>query len=306
MGEARAAVWSPAQSGLWLPTDAKYGGGIVITQGVVGLVKEDNFTRADSDTVGGDWLERRGDFDIVSNHVRNSGTDGCWMYNQTVAARVEYFMQARIRWSSATIHGSIGFLRFAAGPAEDGYTLFMDDQFNKILLNDWTAGSVSLLDESAVAMVVDTWYDDLQMYVAAGVQEAYFKGDGVGVRASATDTDHDAVSKEPIIGKLSGSSNNDFDNSIICLSKNIIVTGLTTGWKAKVVNAAASVVAEATESSGTATIDASLFDAATERVPLGGWPTLQITDGSDVEQGVWDSGDGGFVGVYPGDEYALA
>jgi hypothetical protein len=80
---------------------------------------------------------------------------------------------------------------------------------------------------------------------------------------------------------------------------------MPSGYKAKVVNAGASVVAEATESGGTALVDCSRYEeentgaGATEIVPLGGWPTFIVTDSSDVTQATFSGA------VYPGDVYSF-
>lgn len=276
-----------------------------IAQTVFGLAKEDDFDRADSDTVGADYTERVGDFDILSNFVRHPSSSSAagWLEVTGLTARVEWFMQVANRWQFNSVHSHFGFADWNGG-SQNGYALMLDDAPNLIQLRKWTAGAPADLGSNASeTMATGTWYSDGQMYVKAGAQEAYFKAGGTGSTVSAADTAHDAVSKRPFIHKLSSFSNNDWDDLIVCLSKNIVVSSLATGWKAKVRNAADAVVAEATESGGTATIDASLFGSATERVPSGGWPVLQITDGADVEQGTYDVGSPTFAGIYPGDKY---
>ena len=276
-----------------------------MTQSLVGLVQEDDFNRADSDTVGTGWSELEGDFDILSNVLRAQTINRALVENTTRAKAVEWFQQACVWWSNATQHAELAFIDYQAS-AEDGYGMVIDDGNSLIELFEYNAGSRTSLGVSAAeTMNSSTFYCDCQFYKRAGVQEGYFKGAGSGVTISASDTTHDAKDVAPMFVRWFGSLNHQqYDDSIICLSKNIVVTSLPTGWKAKVRNGADAVVAEATESGGTATIDASLFGGATERVPLGGWPVLQVTDGADVEQNRWENTNPGFAGVYPGDSYA--
>ena len=277
----------------------------LLTQDVVGLVQEDDFNRADSDTVGTGWNELEGDFDIVSNRLQAQVVNRALVENTTRAKAIEWFFQSTMRWTGTGEHAQIGVLDYQAS-SEDGYGLLLQDDAGNIQLQKYVNGTRSDLGSpTSEAMSTNTDYPKCQLYVKAGVQEGYFQGDGAGATVSAADTTHDAQLKAPVFIRWTGSISHTqrYEECVICVSKNIIVRNLPTGWKAKVRNAADAVVASATESGGIATIDASLFGSATERMPLGGWPTLQITDGADVEQGRWDLGSIGFVGVYPGDEY---
>ncbi len=275
-----------------------------MTQTVVGLVQEDDFNRADWVVPGPGWVQRDGDNDIVSNFLRSMvGTS--YLENDTGAAALEWFAQVSVRWSHWVFNSGLGFADYNAG-SENGYLIRLEDGQNRIRLERWVNGSSTLIKSlNGVSMSTDTWYPDFQFYIKDSAQECYFKGDAASGTVSDTDSTHDGVLKLPYLRSMAGAPNTgDFDDAIICLTKSLVVTGLSAGWKAKILNASATVVAEAVESGGVATIDASLFGGATERVAPGGWPVLSVTDAADLELKRWDSANAGFVGVYPGNQYA--
>lgn len=148
------------------------------------------------------------------------------------------------------------------------------------------------LDSAAATIAVDTDYP-VQLYVADGVQQAW----AAGASLDDTDATYNAQNARTMAlrhGTAGSSATSTFDDVLWFNSKAVTVTGLPTGWKAKILNAALSVVATATESTGTATIDCSRHGGATEVVPAAGWAHLIVTNGSDVEQDRYSGA------IYPG------
>lgn len=156
----------------------------------------------------------------------------------------------------------------------------------------------SALDSDAPALTVDTDHV-VQLYVKDGQQTAHV----AGTTLTGTDTTYDGQNTRSaaIRHNLSGiaSVTSQADDFRVYAHNKVIVTGLPTGYKAKILNSGESVVASATESGGTATIDASQAGGATEPVPAAGWASLLVTDGADVEIDRWDGA------VYPGFTHAF-
>jgi len=86
--------------------------------------------------------------------------------------------------------------------------------------------------------------------------------------------------------------NHWFDELVIARSGSILVKNLSTGWKAKLYDASDTLIAQATESGGTATLDVS-----TQVYPITG--RFKIYNASDVLQATFDLSDD----IFGGDEY---
>ena len=292
-----------------------------IEQTTVGLILEDDFQdRIVGPTVGGGWVEVDQVWDIDdlagNKRVRSDDVDGPAPANlqwQT-ANSSEAFLQALVAMSTVVIAGLI--IRWKgsdSGADRNGYILTVRRPVTtSIAIGELTANTFNSL-ASTSGISVDGSFHHAQFFADDGIQEGWWSQDDSTVAAASTA--HDGPLSDRYFGfraaAASGLNNTVVhDDVIACLSKNLLVTNLPTGWKAKVRNGADAVVAEATESGGTATIDCSRYTevqvagtGATEVVPLGGWPKLQITNGADVEKDLWSSADAGFVGVYPGDVY---
>ncbi len=69
----------------------------------------DDFNRADSDSLGANWTERQGDWDIVSNHLKNitsAGTANVAHHN-TALSSADYFVQALVNVDTNTQHRGV-------------------------------------------------------------------------------------------------------------------------------------------------------------------------------------------------------
>lgn len=272
---------------------------------VAGLLSVDDFDRADEDPLAsGDWdilaeSPTGGGWRIESNRLAcNTGTTNRAIEcNAAVGGKM--FLQCQMGWHADSLHPTI-IARFAWGfGSYSGYMLTSRDNNGDVALFRVSGGtSFTLLDSVAQALNTHTFYDH-QLYVADGIQEAHAAGNNL----SASDTIHDGQNTRGA-GLVTRNdtaliSNHLYNDFLWMRSKSIVITGLEPGWKAKVRNTDASVVAEAVaDGGGSAVIDASLFGGATEKVPIAGWTSIQITDGSDVEQFVYND-----TTIFPGDEY---
>jgi hypothetical protein len=113
------------------------------------------------------------------------------------------------------------------------------------------------------------------MYIADGDQRNWKNQNALAVE---TDTVLNGQVGIPDFWAREAGQNSDFDDFIYMTDKILVATGLQSGEKFKVINAAEGVVGSATESGGTATLD-----LGGVQMPMGGWPNVIITDGSDVE-----------------------
>jgi hypothetical protein len=284
-----------------------------VTQESSGLILEDDFqSRSVGTTIGGGWVEVNKDWtiddDAGNKRVRTDdadGTDHATLQWQTQNVD-DCFMQSQMAVSPNGVHGMLLRWKGALATSDrNGYIFALRRLQANLGLDEYTA-NVST-PQTPTAATISGNLTHAQAYAADGVQEMWYEnGD---VTHAAADTAHDGNNTDRYIGLNAATVtvNNQIliaDNVIVCESKNIAVTGLLPGYKAKVINASASVVASATESSGTATVDCSRYTeeqvagtGATEVVPLGGWPTLRITNSSDVAVATYTGS------VYPGDAY---
>lgn len=170
-----------------------------------------------------------------------------------------------------------------------------------------TAGVFGLdgVEVGGVGISLGVWYT-MQLYVADGVQQAFMRpSSGPDRRVSSSSTTYDGQNTRSAGVRSHGGSNGvgrrTWDDNMVFRSKNLIVSGIPTGGKAQIRNAADGLVAEATEVGGVATIDCSGFgDGATgvaEDVPTVGWQTIKVLD---VASALVDEITTG--GIYPGDE----
>lgn len=276
-----------------------------------GPVFTDDFGRADSDTPGNGWVEYGADFDIVSGALECSLAAGSIRAcQQEGASGGAMFVQGSL-WSSFS-GSSRSLPKLAARMAatathpQDCYCLRMDERLNVIQLFRVVGGTFTELASAAATLATQTFYP-VQLYVADGVQQGAIVSDGGAiVTLSAADTAHDGQdSRFPgVIAQASpnGTFTHRYDNfGWPGPSPSISVSGLSDGQKAKVLNTSAEVVAGATESGGTATVDCSLFGGATEIMPLAGWDALIVTDADDVELARYDA-----AGIFPGYAYAAS
>lgn len=257
---------------------------------VEGLILSDNFTRANSDSLGGSWIERAGDWDIFTNQMRKVAGAGTHWVENNVDSIGESFVQSSLRVSSTAVTVSM-LPRFDwNGGSPNGYAVFLLS--TGLGLRRLSAGTFTTIGSDEAGSPSANTYYQFQLYVADGLQEAWREG---GYTTEANDTTHDAQNSRTLGFRAgfgaSGTVTADVDLVIWCRSKYITVTGLTpgSGQKVKVLNSGLSVVAEATESGGTAVIDCSRYQeiqsagtGATEGVPAAGWAQLIVTDSSDV------------------------
>ena len=258
---------------------------------VDGLLDSDDFDRA---SLGSDWSQVRGsDVAIASNEVDCTSPaasthqvventvvgDVSTVFIQITATQGNTNIDPRIvlKWDDSNAQG------YMTSPTSSA-ARFHIKRFDSIASNTNIALPV-LATTDGEAM-------EIQGYLAAGVQEAWARNvtDDVSQSASASDSTYTSAHAVGIAFTVAGSPNDaQIDDFIACATKNVAVSGLQsgTGQKAQIVNAGDSVVAEATESGGTATIDASRFGGATELVPFAGWPKLKIVTASDVPLGIW-------------------
>lgn len=272
-----------------------------------GPVFADDFNRADSDTPGNGWVEYGGDFDIVSNKV-SILTAGIHALQQEGVSGGAMFAQALVQGGHEDTFPALALRTTAAASASaitNGYLLRVNVRDEVVQLYRVIAGAYVLLDSEALTL---TALDDnqVQFYTGAGVQHGwvYSPTADVAVEVVGADTTFDAegARNAALVAQAPVSHTMRYDDVVWAgPSPYISVSGLSDGMKAKVLNSGESVVATATESGGTATIDCSRFGGATEIIPIGGWAALIVTDADDNELARYDA-----AGIYPGYAYTAS
>jgi hypothetical protein len=283
-----------------------------------GRVLSDDFDRADSTSLGANWTEDSGDFAISTNRLASPSSDSNGARALDTGTETgEQFIQAQISASHGFEWANPGiYARYTATGGSNGY-LFerRSDSGGSWTLRVAVNGTFTTLDEdTAPAALSNNATRRLQFYVADGVQEAYGEPDSgdAATKLSDTNTDHDTentrkagVRKGWISAGSSGANQCFWHDYARFRSKYLRVVDLPSGsgWKAKVLNVSGDIIAQATESSGTATIDLSRYSDVAAWVPATGWAALIVTDAADVEQWRVEAGDPGVDGIDPGDQF---
>lgn len=292
------------------------GGGGALTRGTpLGLLSSDDFSGAASTFPPPGWTELNGGYDDdVKQVFGRAGHTGLGLRDDGFTAG-----EMMVQTSIGVDGGSIGMPGICARSLDGANAYWLELKIlssNEIILLKRVAGVDTVLNNLvAASMLLGSTQYKVQLYTADGVQEAAAIT-ALGLKkVSAADTAFNGLNSRfgGFITRNAGNKNLFAESGFGWLAfstKNIVVTGLTAGSKVKVLNAAAAVVAQATESSGTATVDCSLFGTATEVVPFNsttpansGWPDIIVTDGSDVELTRFTPS--GVQGVCPGDVYSM-
>lgn len=272
---------------------------------VNGLLDGDDFARADSDSPGGNWTERRGDVDIASGRLLLQGGTSVTATNSAAAASTKGFVQAVVQWSSAAVPTGIGLMDWNAGTPR-AYQCQADDFAGVLkIVRQGGGGFADVVTQGGLTFSIATDYT-IQFFSADSVQQGWMETDGSPATVSAANANHDGITKVAHAERGGTTATGTHDDWLWMADKVVIVSGLASGsgQKAKIVNIGDSIVAEAVESSGTATIDCSRFGSATEIVPFAGWPTLRITDSGDSTIDEATAAELG-VAVYPGHQVSV-
>lgn len=264
------------------------------------LLLDDAFDRADSSVLGGAWVERSGDWAILSQDlVMQSSTNGLICEN-TAGAAGEMFLQANVQNDAGGYPVIMSRFGWNGGSLNGFQVLGLEDVDLARMYSAVNGVFTQIGADQAVVINVATSYL-LQLYVADDLQQAWVNG----VSLAGTNTDHNGQNARTIAmrhsRKTAFNPANYWHDVVWTTGKNTIVSGLPTGWKAKVVNASASIVATAVESGGAATIDCSRHGGCSEGVPAGGWPKIIITDSGDTTQFEYTTNP-----VYPGQSLSAA
>lgn len=258
---------------------------------VCGLIFSDAFTRADSDSPGSPWVEVEADVDIASNMLLLQGSLNRPNAYVDLPRQKGGFIQFRARWNNATVPAFGGLYDKAATLNKSGYQIRIDDNAGLLYIERFSNfNTLVTIATAAGSWSTGTWYDMQLAVHTDGTIRGFATSDGGLVSVSGTDTTHAA---NPLTMRLNRGFSNlagrtcEFDDALWCAcdpaGEYITVTGMSTGYKAKVRDSGASIVAQATESGGIASVDCSLGNA-TQIVPLAGWTDIIITDASDVTQ----------------------
>lgn len=228
-----------------------------------------------------------------------TANDGDYSIDEDVSAG-ELFVFAVIRTTSSAGSTVPAILARADSTAQNGYYVYQDPVTDQYGLKKIVGGTVSTVGgpHSPAAGWNGTDYKAVALWVKDGAQEYRFDAEAV---QSATDTAHDAQNSRSAGFYVDAASAQGDDLEaqylVVCAGKNVVGQNLPTGYKLKLLDAAETVVASATESSGTATIDCMSVD-----IPEGGLIAI-VTNSSDVEQKRFQRYDGG---SYPGDVFDYA
>jgi hypothetical protein len=269
-----------------------------IARNVQGLFDSDDFNRADG-AHGPKWTTHRGVPPVISsNELKGTptGTDITATLNSGLLDTM--FVQSFVRSGDVSVPAAIiGKWVDATG----GYMMQISDFQNLLRIFRWNGSGFTFVASSALAISTnDEW--DAQLYLADNVQDGWVqkRTGGVIQTVSATDGNVLATGESGVNSGTGISTSCEWDNFMMMRTKDIIVDGLPAGYKAKVKDSGGSVVAEATESSGTATIDASMAGGASEVVPFVGWAEVIVTDAAGLQKATFDT-----AGVYPGDTFTF-
>lgn len=293
------------EEGFVYTVDLQSWGGVADPPGNVPLV-QDNFDRPNSSDVNanapasaGEWTHPDANSPgILSNKMRLSEFGTHYVWNLAVN-RGEMFVQATVDHGGERETGIIArFVRNASND-RDAYQFIADVDTPGYRLEK-TDGDVFATLDAEAEPAVDNGTSVMQLYVKDGVQEAWGSLGG-GHSLSAADTTFDGVTGSAGIryGADSSEGARTYDDFLCMRNKYARVAGLPSGWKAKILNDADVVVAQATAVAGVATLDCSRFGGCTENVPYNGWAKLIVTDGADVQQGVMEE-TGTPIRVFPG------
>lgn len=225
-----------------------------------GLLFIDDFNRADG-APGSDWSVQAGTVAIVSNRLRAS-TAGARARTVNYSDRGTIVHQgiARINGGAAggvtckhTSGGSFYYIQF--------------QELNKFFLFLFTGGYTAVAGPIAFTYAASS--DIPFKFVVAPSSQRFWAGASGSASASGTNTGLNASSGTAGI-HLNNTGNVEIDDSTHYASNVVTVTGLPSGWKARISTRVA------TESGGTASVD---LDK--DLCPR---PLLEILDGSDVVQ----------------------
>lgn len=269
--------------------------------GPSGLIFRDDFDRADSSTIGGDWVERVGDWEIVSNAAVVEGNNEAILENTGVAAD-GVFIQSRTSNEPSGFKYAGLWGRFSwNGGSPNGYGMSFVGTGTNYQIQRLSSGSITSIEQfgtggdSAGATIA-------QLHLANGLQRSGIRIDPAWISHSTTDTTYDDVE-----GTIALRGSSAFGQSgparhlhtMVFPGPYIRLHDLPSGWVCKILGAADAVLLSATESGGTATIDCMAVNGNTG-VPDDGFLALAVFDGSDAEV-ERISGP-----IWPGEEYEFS
>ena len=261
----------------------------------------DDFERADSTNLGGNWIERVGQWTITSGRARNAET-GTKLLENNAAAVGKAFGQAVLRGAGSSYPNPGLFLRWSGTTeaTQQGYLLqLVGTTVPQLVRISRVVNLTFTTVDSENATVPSDTDIPVQLYVADGVQEGY----ALGFSLSGTDTQDDGQNARGLAirnGGVLGAPVTNVDDVLWFRDKMLRVSGLPAGYQAKVLDQVGNVVAEATEVAGTATVDLSRFGGCTQLVPVAGFDRLVVVDAGDVQRARYAGG------VYPGLEAAYS
>lgn len=275
--------------------------------GPSGLLFRDDFDRDDSDTVGNDWLELdTTEWNISSNRLSTGSTASSGARN-IVQQAVDVgpgFAQVRFLGVGSSTGLMSIMLRYQwDGGQANGYGIGYNGLFGDFILFRRAGGSSTTLQGGSSGGIASS-VQRMQLHVQNGIQRArLFNGVNWSVQRSGADTTHDDVVgrfalRRSYTATIPGDGS--FDDALLCTSPYITITGLPSGHKAKILRAGDVLVAQATESGGTAVIDC-MGVGGSDGVPNDGWPVLIVTDGADAEIDRYNT-----EPIYPGDAYEFS
>lgn len=261
------------------------GAGLALSKGVEGLLYKDDFATE----VSSDWEALSGSIWTwqEAGWVRAPAVGKTGLKESVVAARNTSFMCFKYRRN--LVGGANISLRRRHDGQEDAYFHQPQEGMTRFTrrLND---GDL-ILDSSGLGNP-DATIMRYNMYVADGDQRTWRNG---SVRAVETNTDLNGIVGVPCFAAWSDWV--EFSNFIYMRERTMVCTGLDSGsgQKFKVLDTGESVIIEAAESSGTATVS---FGGAD--IPQIGYPNTIVTNAGDTELYRLSGAH------YPGSTYVLA
>lgn len=272
----------------------------VLTKTTDGLILADDFERAPTSVLGGDWTERSGSWDLWNlpggdDRLRCADTTNNRFAENDAETVGRAFGQAIMRHDVDQFPAFV--LRFNwGGGSFDGYAMQIGPTGGGVALLRLNNGAQTLLD-GAIANSGSGSDHLVQLFVDDSEQQGWWNG----VTYNGTDATHDAqdgtFAARHGYSPLSGTGTAQWSHVIWCRDRIITVSNLPVGYRAEVLDSSASVVRDFT--GPTLFEDFSHAGGCGQPVPIAGWAAVVVYDTNDDEYARYDGA------VYPGDIFEL-
>lgn len=288
------------------------GGGVPLdpelTRTRAGLIFSDDFVRADSSVLGNGWTEVSGDWEVNANRLRGPSDNTATTRSvdkdlgvglAAILMQVNFWSRNSADTADSAVH--MGGLAVHPVAGINGYWTRISKLNNNLTFYRSTADVRTLLatdtsgggaGEAAIQLYAESSVQEVRS--GATMQGSISQTDATHAFAGTPDTRIRLFATHPAGGNPAARP--VFRDLLVMQDRNVVVSGLSAGYKVRVLNTTPATVLEVTETAGVATLDM-LRGSVAEYVPFAGWAKIQVLSGSNVLLAE-------IVGsVYPGDTY---